>query len=67
MARRLRSTYTKVETGKAFEEIVKGMRHEMEEVIWKIESSVELSPESLKSMLKHGLETMVGAVEKAMN
>jgi uncharacterized membrane protein len=46
--------------------MVKGMRNEMNTVIWKIEHSRDVSPETLKYMVKNGLEAMVGAVEKAM-
>jgi hypothetical protein len=46
--------------------MVKGMRNEMNTVLWKIERSRDVSPEALKYMVKNGLEAMVGAVEKAM-
>jgi hypothetical protein len=47
--------------------MVKGMRNQMNTVIWKIERSRDVSPEALKYMVKNGLDAMVGAVEKAMN
>jgi hypothetical protein len=46
--------------------MVKGMRNEMNTVIWKIERSRDVSPEALKKMVMNGLDAMVGAVEKAM-
>jgi hypothetical protein len=46
--------------------MVKGMRNEMNTVIWKIERSRDMSPEALKFMFKNGLDAMVGAVEKVM-
>ena len=68
MDRRLRSAKEdEFELGYVFERMVKGMRNEMSTVLWKIERSRDLSPEALKHMLKNGLESMVGAVEKVMN
>ena len=55
------------ELGYVFERMVKGMRNEMNTVLWKIERSRDLSPEGIRCMLKNGLESMVGAVEKVMN
>jgi uncharacterized protein YejL (UPF0352 family) len=49
-----------------FDRMVKGMRNEMNTVLWKIERSRDVSPEALKNMVKNDLEAMVGAVEKAM-
>jgi hypothetical protein len=46
--------------------MVKGMRNEMNTVVWKIERSRDTSPEALKNMVKNGLDAMVGAVEKAL-
>jgi hypothetical protein len=65
MSRRLRS---QKEEGveQVLERMVKGMRNEMNTVIWKIERSRDVSPEALKNMLRNGLDAMVGAVEKAM-
>jgi hypothetical protein len=34
--------------------------------LWKIERSRDESPEALKNMVRHGLDAMVGAVEKAL-
>ncbi len=67
MSRRLRSQKEE-ENGaeKVLERMVKGMRNEMNTVIWKKEHSREVSPEALKYMVKNGLDAMVGAVEKAM-
>jgi hypothetical protein len=67
MSRRLRSQKEE-ENGveKVLERMVKGMRNEMNTVIWKIERSRDVSPEALKYMVKNGLDAMVGAVEKAM-
>jgi hypothetical protein len=48
------------------ERMVKGMRNEMNTVLWKIERSRDVSPEALKNMFRNGLDAMVGAVEKAM-
>jgi hypothetical protein len=50
-----------------FERMVKGMRNEMSTVLWKIGRSRDLSPEVFKCMLKNGLESMVGEVEKVLN
>jgi hypothetical protein len=55
------------EQGSVFKRIVKGMGNEMSTVIWKIERSRDLSPESIRGMLKNCLESMDGAVEKVMN
>ena len=55
------------ELGDVFERMVKGMRNEMNTVLWRIERSRDLSPEAIRNMLKNGLESMVGAVEKVMN
>jgi hypothetical protein len=46
--------------------MVKGMRNEMNTVLWKIECSRDVSPDALKNMVKNSLDAMVGAVEKAM-
>jgi chromosome segregation ATPase len=65
MSRRLRSQREEgVE--QVLERMVKGMRNEMNTVIWKIERSRDVSPEALKNMFRNGLDAMVGAVEKAM-
>ena len=65
MSRRLRS---QKEEGveQVLERMVKGMRNEMNTVLWKIERSRDMSPEALKNMVKNGLDAMVEAVEKAM-
>jgi hypothetical protein len=47
--------------------MVKGMRNEMNTVLWKMERSRDMSPEPLKNMIKTGLESTVVAVEKVMN
>jgi hypothetical protein len=47
--------------------MVKGMRNEMNTVLWKTERSRDMSPEALKNMIKNGLESMVCAWEKIMN
>jgi hypothetical protein len=67
MSRRLRSQKEE-ENGieQVFETMVKGMRNEMNTVIWKIEHSRDVSPEALKNMVKNGLDAMIGAVEKVM-
>jgi hypothetical protein len=49
------------------ERMVKGMRNEMNTVLWRIERSRDVSPEALKNMFKNGLDSMVGAVEKVMH
>jgi hypothetical protein len=65
MSRRLRSQ-KEYENGveQVFERMVKGMRNEMNTVLWKIEPSGDVSPEALKNMVKNGLNAMVEAVEK---
>jgi hypothetical protein len=67
MSRRLRSQ-SEEENGveHVLERMVKGMRNEMNTVIWKIERSRDVSPEAVKNMVRNGLESMVGAVEKVM-
>jgi hypothetical protein len=67
MSRRLRSQREE-ESGveQVFERMVKGMRNEMNTVLWKIERSRDVSPEGLKNMVRNGLDAIVGAVEKAM-
>jgi hypothetical protein len=67
MSRKLRSQ--KEEDGgveQAIERMVKGMRNEMNTVIWRIERSRDVSPEAIKNMVRNGLNVMVGAVEKVM-
>ncbi len=54
------------ELGGVFERMVKGMRNEMSTVLSRIERSRDLSLEAIRGMLKNGLESMVGAVEKVM-
>jgi hypothetical protein len=49
-----------------FDRMVKGMRNEMNTVIWRIERSRDVSPKALRNMVKKGLDAVVGAVEKAM-
>jgi hypothetical protein len=67
MSRRLRSQKVEeTEVEQVLERMVKGMRNEMNTVLWKIERSRDVSPEALKNMVKNGLDAMVGAVEKAM-
>ncbi len=41
------------------ERMVKGMRNEMNTVIWKIEHSRDVSPVALKNMVKNGLDAIV--------
>jgi hypothetical protein len=67
MSRRLRSQ-KEDESGveQVLERMVKGMRNEMNTVIWKIERSRDVSPEAVKNMVRNGLDAMVGAVEKVM-
>ncbi len=67
MSRRLRSQKEE-EAGveQVFERMIKGMRNEMNTVLWKIGRSRDVSPEALKNMVKNGLDAMVEAVEKAM-
>jgi hypothetical protein len=68
MARRLRSAKEdEYELGYVFERMIKGLRNEMNTVLWKMERSRDMSPEALKNIMKNGLEAMVGAVEKVMN
>jgi hypothetical protein len=55
------------ELGDVFERMVKGMRNEMSTVLWRTERSRDLSPEAIRGMVKNGLESMVGAVERVMN
>jgi hypothetical protein len=67
MSHRLRSH--KEEENRAeqvLDRMVKGMRNEMNTVLWKIERSRDVSPEALKNMVKNGLDVMLGAVERAM-
>jgi hypothetical protein len=67
MSRRLRSQKEgETEVEQVFERMVRGMRNEMNTVIWKIERSRDVSPAALKNMVKNGLDAIVGAVEKAM-
>jgi hypothetical protein len=67
MSRKLRSQkIDKDEVEQVFDRMVKGMRNEMNTVMWKIERSRDVSPEALKNMFKNGLEAVVGAVEKIM-
>jgi hypothetical protein len=67
MSRRLRSQKEEeIGVEQVFERMVKGMRNEMNTVLWKIERSRDVSPEALKNMVRNGLDAMVGAVEKAM-
>jgi hypothetical protein len=54
------------EVEKVFDKMMKGMRNEMNTVLWRIERSRDVAPEALKNMVKNGLDAMVGAVEKAM-
>jgi hypothetical protein len=68
MAHRLRSAKEdEFELGFVFERMVKGMRNKMNTEIWKIERSTDMSPEAIRNMIKNGLESMVGAVEKVIN
>ena len=64
MRRGLRDEF---EIGAIFDRMVKGMRDEMSIALWKIERSRDLAPEAIKYMMKNGLESMDGAVEKVMN
>jgi DNA repair exonuclease SbcCD ATPase subunit len=54
------------EVERVFDKMVRGMRNEMNIVLWRIERSRDVSPEALKNMVKNGLDAVVGAVEKAM-
>jgi hypothetical protein len=67
MSRRLRSQKEE-ESGIEYvlERMLKGMRNEMNTVIWKIERSRDVSPEALKNMFRNGLDAMVGAVETVL-
>jgi hypothetical protein len=68
MSHKLRSQ--KEEEGgveQVIERMVKGMRNEMNTVLWRIERSRDVSPEALKNMFKNGLDSMVGAVEKVIH
>jgi hypothetical protein len=68
IAHRLRSAKEdEFELGYVFERMVKGMGNKMNTIIWKNERSRDMSPEALRNMIKNGLESMVGAVEKVMN
>jgi hypothetical protein len=60
MSRRLRSQKEE-ESGveQVLERMVKGMRNEMNTVLWKIERSRDVSPEALKNMVRNGLDAMV--------
>jgi hypothetical protein len=67
MSRRLRPRKEEEDgVEQVFDRMVKGMRNEMNMVIWRIERSRDVSPEALKNMVKNGLDAMVGAVEKVM-
>jgi hypothetical protein len=68
MSRRLRSQREE-ENGveQVLERMVKGMRNDMNTVIWKIEQSRDESPEALENMVKNGLDAMVGAMEKVLS
>ncbi len=54
MSRRLRSQ-KEDESGveQVLERVVKGMRNEMNTVIWKIERSRDVSPEAVKNMVRN--------------
>jgi hypothetical protein len=68
MSRKLRSRKEEEDgVEQVFDRMVKGMRNEINTVIWRIERSRDVSPEALRNMVKNGLDAMVGAVEKAMN
>jgi hypothetical protein len=54
------------EVERVFDRVVKGMRNEMNTVLWRIERSRDVSTEALKNMVRNGLDAMVGTVEKAM-
>jgi hypothetical protein len=67
MSRRLRSQREEEnEVELVFERMVKGMRNEMNVVLWKIERSRDMAQEALKNMVKNDLDVIVGAVEKAL-
>jgi hypothetical protein len=67
MSRKLRSRKEEEdEVEKVFDRMVKGMRNEMNTVLWRIERSRDVSPEALKNMVKNGLDAMVGVVDKVM-
>ncbi len=65
MSRRLRSRKDEEDgVEQVLERMVKGMRNEMNTVIWRIECSRDISPEALKNMVRNSLDAVVGAVEK---
>jgi hypothetical protein len=67
MSRKLRSRKVdEDEVEQVFDRMVKGMRNEMNTVMWKIERSRDVSPEALRNMFKNGLDAVVGAMEKVM-
>jgi hypothetical protein len=67
MSRKLRSRKEEEDgVEHVFDRMVKGMRNEMNTVIWRIERSRDVSPEALKNMVRNGLDAVVGAVEKVM-
>ena len=42
------------EVEKVFDKMMKGMRNEMNTVLWRIERSRDVAPEALKNMVKMG-------------
>jgi hypothetical protein len=55
------------ELGHVKERMVKGLRNELNTVLWKMESSSDMSSEVLRNMIKTGMESMEGVVKKVMN
>jgi hypothetical protein len=47
---------------RVFDRMVKGMRNEMNTLLWRIECNRDMSPEALKNMVNNGLDAMVGAL-----
>jgi hypothetical protein len=68
MTRRLRSSKAcEFEIGELFEKVIKGLRHEMSEVIENLERSRNLSLDDMKGLLRLSLEAVVGSVESLMS
>jgi hypothetical protein len=47
------------EVEQVFDRMVKGLRNEMNTVMWKIERSRDMSPEALKNMFRKGLDSVL--------
>jgi hypothetical protein len=68
MTRRLRSSKAcEFEIGELFEKVIKGLRHEVSEVIENLERSRNLSLDDMKGLLRLSLEAVVGSVESLMS